>query len=283
MDLIQVYVKYDLYELLELEMSAETTTNDIKKKYKKLAIKFHPDKYLNSDELSADEKKTLQAHFNLVGVAYDILSNEVTRSTYDKARKEYLDAGQFGDLKKQFGDFLGKAKTETESTKLEFTYGDEKTCKKVFKEENIKLNTDNEKIAEEIREKTKKNLNTTYDINKVENFDDLLTTSSSKNDKGQYMSKFNTLFDTFRQKTATKNTEIMSYNQDNSNASLDEAFGLIKLTETTGASKFEEAFNLMDVSDKDYVDNNLSLAERISAYDKDSESLKIPNLKKENK
>jgi curved DNA-binding protein CbpA len=283
MDLIQVYVKYDLYELLELEMSAETTTNDIKKKYKKLAIKFHPDKYLNSDELSDEEKKTLQAHFNIVGVAYDILSNEVTRSTYDKARKEYLDAGQYGDLKKQFGDFLGKAKTETESTKLEFTYGDEKTCKKVFKEENIKLNTDNEKIAEEIREKTKKNLNTTYDINKVENFDDLLTTSSSKNEKGQYMSKFNTLFDTFRQKTATKNTEIMSYNQDNSNASLDEAFGLIKLTETTGASKFEDAFNLMDVSDKDYVDNNLSLAERISAYDKDSESLKIPNLKKENK
>jgi curved DNA-binding protein CbpA len=283
MDLIQVYVKYDLYELLELEMSAETTTNDIKKKYKKLAIKFHPDKYLNSDELSAEEKKTLQAHFNIVGVAYDILSNEATRSTYDKARKEYLDAGQFGDLKKQFGDFLGKAKVETESTKLEFTYGDEKTCKKVFKEENIKLNTDNEKIAEEIRENTKKNLNTTYDINKVENFDDLLTTSSSKNDKGQYMSKFNTLFDTFRQKTGTRNTEIMSYNQDNSNASLDEAFGLIKLTETSGASKFEEAFNLMDVSDKDYVDNNLSLAERISAYDKDSESLKIPNLKKENK
>ena len=280
MDLIQVYVKYDLYELLELEMSSETTINDIKKKYKKLAIKFHPDKYLNSDELSNDEKKTLQTHFNIIGVAYDILSNENTRSTYDKARKEYLDAGQFGDLKKQFGDFLGKA--ETESTKLEFTYGDEKTCKKVFKEENIKLNTDNEKIAEEIRENTKKNLNATYDINKVENFDDLLTTSSTK-DKGQYMSKFNTLFDTFRQKTATKNTEIMSYNQDNSSASLDEAFGLIKLTETTGASKFEEAFNLMDVSDKDYVDNNLSLADRMSAYEKDSESLKIPNLKKENK
>ena len=278
MDLIQVYVKYDLYELLELEMSSETTINDIKKKYKKLAIKFHPDKYLNSDELSNDEKKTLQTHFNIIGVAYDILSNENTRSTYDKARKEYLDAGQFGDLKKQFGDFLGKA--ETESTKLEFTY--EKTCKKVFKEENIKLNTDNEKIAEEIRENTKKNLNATYDINKVENFDDLLTTSSTK-DKGQYMSKFNTLFDTFRQKTATKNTEIMSYNQDNSSASLDEAFGLIKLTETTGASKFEEAFNLMDVSDKDYVDNNLSLADRMSAYEKDSESLKIPNLKKENK
>jgi len=280
MDLIQVYVKYDLYELLELEMSSETTINDIKKKYKKLAIKFHPDKYLNSDELSTDEKKTLQTHFNIIGVAYDILSNETTRIIYDKARKEYLEAGQFGDLKKQFGDFLEKA--ETESTKLEFTYGDEKTCKKVFKEENNKLNTDNEKIAEEIRENIKKNLNTTYDINKVENFDDLLTTSST-NDKGQYMSKFNTLFDTFRQKTATKNTEIMSYNQDNSNASLDEAFGLIKLTETTGASKFEEAFNLMDVSDKDYVDNNLSLADRMSAYQKDSESLKIPNLKKENK
>ena len=39
MDLIQVYVKYDLYETLELEIDA--STNDIKKKYKKLAIKFH--------------------------------------------------------------------------------------------------------------------------------------------------------------------------------------------------------------------------------------------------
>ena len=67
MDLIQVYVKYNLYETLELTIDA--TINDIKKKYKKLAIKFHPDKYLNSNELTDDEKQTLQTHFNLVNSA----------------------------------------------------------------------------------------------------------------------------------------------------------------------------------------------------------------------
>ena len=60
MDLIQVYVKHNLYETLEL--SSDASTIDIKKKYKKLAIKFHPDKYLNSDELDEDEKKVLQEH-----------------------------------------------------------------------------------------------------------------------------------------------------------------------------------------------------------------------------
>jgi curved DNA-binding protein CbpA len=283
-------------------MSAQTTINDIKKKYKKLAIQFHPDKYLNSNELSEDEKKTLQEHFTKIGIAYDILSNEVTRSTYDKARREYLEAGQFGDLKKQFNDFVSHSSEDTSiptrnlsrqhpelgTNKLEFNYEDEQGVEKnvklnnIFKEENMKINTDNEKIAEEIREKTKKNLNTKYDINKVNNFDELMTTSST-NDKSQYMSKFNTLFDTFRQKTSSKNSEIVSYNQDNNNATIDEAFGLIQLNNTTGVSKFEEAFNLMDVSEKDYVENKTSLADRMSAYDKDFELLKIPNLKKEKK
>ena len=100
MDLIQVYVKYNLYETLEL--SDDATTNDIKKKYKKLAIKFHPDKYLSSNELSDEEKQTLQGHFNLVNIAYDILSNDETRKIYDKSRKEHLDSNQIFDLKKQF-------------------------------------------------------------------------------------------------------------------------------------------------------------------------------------
>lgn len=276
MDLIQVYVKYDLYEILELKMSPEITLVDIKKKYKKLAIKFHPDKYLNSDELSEEEKKTLQSHFNLIGVAHEILSNEMTKNAYEKSRKEYLDAGQFGDLKKQFGDFLGKA--EVESNRVEFNYGDEKTSKKVFKEENMKLNIDNEKIADEMREKIKKNLNTSYDINKVENFNELLSNSSTS-DKNGYMSKFNNLFDTFRQKKPY-NSEIVSYNQENPNASIEEAFGLIKLTETNGISRFEEAFNLMDISEKDFIDNNLSLADRMNAYNNDSQLLIKPVLKK---
>jgi curved DNA-binding protein CbpA len=301
MDLIQVYVKYDLYEILEL--TNDTTTAEIKKKYKKLAIKFHPDKYLNSDELTPDEKKTLQSHFNLVGVAYDILLDESTRAVYDKARKEYLDAGQFGDLKKQFNNFktslqpptVSPTVSPTESGSspslsvktpvapingIEFKYGDESTAKKVFKEENMKLNTDNEKIAEEIRAKTKENLNKTFDIEKVDNFNELLTNSSTS-DKNGYMKKFNTLFDTFRQKT-NRSTEIMPFNQNDGSAPYDAGFGIISVTNEQGSS-LDDAFNLMDVSSNDYVENNMSLDDRMSAYKRDFDTLKIPKINKEPK
>jgi curved DNA-binding protein CbpA len=241
MDLIQVYVKYNLYETLELTIDA--TTNDIKKKYKKLAIKFHPEKYLNSDELSDDEKQTLQTHFNLVNIAYDILSNEETRVTYDKARKEYVDAGQFFDLKKQFNHF-------------EFNYENKDSAKKTFQSENDKAKETNEKLAEEIRENTKKNLNKTFEIQRVDNFDELMN-ESNKEVKKEYLNKFNNLFDNMRQKT-NKNTEIIEYNAADNFSSLD------------------NAFNILEVSDKDYVDSGMTIEQRMAAYNNEFNNLKLP-------
>jgi hypothetical protein len=241
MDLIQVYVKYNLYETLELTIDA--TTNDIKKKYKKLAIKFHPDKYLNSDELSDDEKQTLQTHFNLVNIAYDILSNDETRVTYDKARKEYVDAGQFFDLKKQFNHF-------------EFNYENKDSAKKTFQSENDKAKETNEKLAEEIRENTKKNLNKTFEIQRVDNFDELMN-DSNKEVKKEYLNKFNNLFDNMRQKT-NKNTEIIEYNAADNFSSLD------------------NAFNILEVSDKDYVDSGMTIEQRMAAYNNEFNNLKLP-------
>lgn len=245
MDLIQVYIKNDLYETLELENDA--TINDIKKKYKKLAIKFHPDKYLNSDELSEDEKKILQEHFNLINIAYDILSKEETRDMYDRARKEYLEAGQIFDLKRQFNDF-------------EFNYGDKDEAKNNFFLEKEKLNTDNEKLAEEIRENTKRNLNRTFEVQKVDNFDELMNKSTNKEAKKDFMNKFNNLFDQYRQK-ANPHTEIMEYNAGD------------------GFSSLDNAFNLMDVSDKDFVDSKQSLEDRMKAYKEEYNQLKLPEPK----
>jgi len=259
MDLIQVYVKYNLYETLELDINA--TTNDIKKKYKKLAIKFHPDKYLNSDELSDEEKQTLQAHFNLVNIAYDILSNEETRSLYDKSRKDYIDAGQIFDLKKQFTDF-------------EYSYGDKSEAKKNFESDNRKFKEDQEKMAEEIRENTKRNLNKTFEIQRPENFDELMS-ASNKEVKKEYQDKFNSLFDSMRQKT-NKHTEIMAFNGMNdmsiSNYSLINGGG-------DGFSSLDNAFNLMDVSEKDFVDSGKTLEQRMKEYHQDFNSLKLPEPK----
>lgn len=65
----------NLYELLEIEQNS--TTNDIKKSWKKLALKYHPDKNNNK---GSDK-------FLKIKYAYDILSNEKSRKEYDKKIK----------------------------------------------------------------------------------------------------------------------------------------------------------------------------------------------------
>ena len=56
----------DYYKILEVDRSA--SQDDIKKNYRKLAIKYHPDK--NNGDKASEEK------FKEVSEAYDVLSNE---------------------------------------------------------------------------------------------------------------------------------------------------------------------------------------------------------------
>ncbi len=66
--------KRDYYEVLGVPRSA--TADEIKKAYRKLAVKFHPDK--NPGDKSAEEK------FKELGEAYDVLSNDEKRAAYDR-------------------------------------------------------------------------------------------------------------------------------------------------------------------------------------------------------
>lgn len=63
----------DYYDILELNKYA--TQEDIKKSYKKLALKYHPDKNQNDDE---SKKK-----FQEITEAYSVLSDEDKRKKYD--------------------------------------------------------------------------------------------------------------------------------------------------------------------------------------------------------
>lgn len=66
--------KRDYYEVLGVGKKA--TIEEIKKAYKKLAIKYHPDKNPNNKE-QAKEK------FREISEAYEVLSDENKRQNYD--------------------------------------------------------------------------------------------------------------------------------------------------------------------------------------------------------
>lgn len=66
--------KRDLYEVLGVEKTA--TSDDIKKAYRKLAMKYHPDR--NPGDKSAEES------FKEIGEAYSVLADDQKRARYDR-------------------------------------------------------------------------------------------------------------------------------------------------------------------------------------------------------
>lgn len=76
----------DYYDVLEI--SREATAAEIKKAYRKKAIKYHPDK--NPGDPEAEKK------FKEISEAYEVLSDENKRSIYDRYGKEALQGGAGG-------------------------------------------------------------------------------------------------------------------------------------------------------------------------------------------
>ena len=100
--------KKDYYDLLGLEKTA--SENDIKKAYRKLAMKYHPDKFSNASE---KEKKEAEEKFKEVNEAYQVLSDADKRAKYDRFGHAAFEnggggAGGFGG----FGGFEGFGNAE---------------------------------------------------------------------------------------------------------------------------------------------------------------------------
>lgn len=101
--------KQDYYEILEISKSA--TQAEIKKGYRKMAIKYHPDK--NPDDKNAEE------NFKKAAEAYEVLSDENKKARYDQYGHAAFDGPQGGgggfggggmnmdDIFSQFGDIFG--------------------------------------------------------------------------------------------------------------------------------------------------------------------------------
>src|SRR4051812_28289929 len=79
--------KRDYYETLGLSRGA--TEDEIKKAYRKLAMRYHPDK--NPGDKAAEE------HFKEVSEAYGILSDQERRGQYDRfGHAAFEQGGGFG-------------------------------------------------------------------------------------------------------------------------------------------------------------------------------------------
>ncbi len=109
--------KRDYYEILGISRDADKT--EIKKAYRKMAIKYHPDK--NPDDKEAENK------FKEAAEAYEVLSDEQKRARYDRYGHAGVGAGAGGggggfsggmtmeDIFQQFGDIFGESGSPFES------------------------------------------------------------------------------------------------------------------------------------------------------------------------
>ena len=101
--------KRDYYSVLGVGKNA--TDEEIKKAYRKMAMKYHPDR--NPGDKQAEEK------FKEVGEAYDVLGDRSKRDAYDRYGHAGVDgmggmgggpgagAGGFGGFAEAFGDIFG--------------------------------------------------------------------------------------------------------------------------------------------------------------------------------
>ena len=95
--------KRDYYEVLGV--SRDVNEADLKKAYRRLAMKYHPDRNADNDE--AEDK------FKEAKEAYDVLSNAQKRAAYDQFGHAGVDpsaaagAGGFGGGGDPFGDIFG--------------------------------------------------------------------------------------------------------------------------------------------------------------------------------
>ena len=97
--------KRDYYDILGISKSASAA--EIKKAYRKMAVKYHPDK--NPDDKTAEEK------FKEAAEAYEVLSDPDKKARFDQFGHQAFEGGGFGggggmnmeDIFSQFGDIFG--------------------------------------------------------------------------------------------------------------------------------------------------------------------------------
>ena len=133
----------DYYEVLGVEKNADEVK--VKKAYKRLAMKFHPDR--NADDKASAEKK-----FKEVRKAYDVISDPQKRQAYDQFGHAGVEQGAggnpfggggnpfggggFGDI---FGDIFGGGQSKPDNRGSDLRYDLEIDLKQAVKGDTVKI------------------------------------------------------------------------------------------------------------------------------------------------
>ncbi|KAM0688350.1 hypothetical protein COBT_000395 [Conglomerata obtusa] len=115
--------KRDYYEVLGLKKDA--TEDQIKSAYKKLALKFHPDRHANASD---KEKEDLKQRFQELVEAYDVLSTPEKKTKYDQfghTDDMNFQGFQGVDINDIFSSFFGDSGGFSSGKSFNFSFGNQ--------------------------------------------------------------------------------------------------------------------------------------------------------------
>lgn len=184
-------LKFNLYELLAV--SQDASEKKIKKAYRKLIIKFHPDKNNLIDE----------EIYNHLTLANQVLTNERLRKSYDDWLKSFgEDNSSYIDLKENYKETVKNTKVNFPAMPSEAKISYHDKVNKLNEKHGFNQDFDNESTINKYNQKKKELENGIHIQQNIKN-------------KKEFNSKFNTykVDDVNSQEIIKTNGNIVEYNQ----------------------------------------------------------------------
>jgi curved DNA-binding protein CbpA len=260
---------FDYYKILGVDK--DTNINDIKKKYRKLLAKYHPDKY---KDFSEKDRRTREKQFQLVQMAGKVLTDESAKKVYDLEQKT-IKSKDFVGQKNSFEEFIKLQESGmTEENKKRAQIDFKSESEKLNKMRGFDPNKMDDKLDKSDLDKHINDLKARRDIDEIELIKKNIFEGRQFNPL-----EFNKLFEKDKKKQEKKlkkkqdSGEVVKFGEDftafNDNgienfisvdADYGELFGSDNFKENNMFGKLKEEFSVSDISSDDEDYNN--------AYDK---------------